>query len=53
MPIEIRHILPLETLPFHHKDPFDRLVIAQAMVEGIPVISKDELFDLYPIQRIW
>ncbi len=51
--IETRHILPLENLPFHHKDPFDRLIIAQAMVEKIPVISKDIWFDSYPIQRIW
>jgi PIN domain nuclease of toxin-antitoxin system len=40
-------------MPFHHKDPFDRLLIAQAMVEGIPVLSKDSAFDSYSINRIW
>jgi len=39
--------------PFHHKDPFDRLIIAQAMVEGISLVSSDGAFDAYPIQRIW
>lgn len=37
----------------HHKDPFDRLLIAQAMVEKIPVVSLDENFDRYSIQRLW
>jgi PIN domain nuclease of toxin-antitoxin system len=39
--------------PPGHKDPFDRLLIAQAMVEGIPIIGVDVVFDLYPIIRIW
>lgn len=51
--IQTKHILPLESLPFHHKDPFDRLIIAQALVEGIPIISKDAWFDSYLVQRIW
>ncbi|VEP15611.1 conserved hypothetical protein [Hyella patelloides LEGE 07179] len=37
----------------YHRDPFDRLIIAQAMVEQIPVVGTDEIFDLYPIQRLW
>jgi PIN domain nuclease of toxin-antitoxin system len=40
-------------MPFHHKDPFDRLLIAQVMVEVIPILSKDSAFDAYPINRIW
>jgi PIN domain nuclease of toxin-antitoxin system len=36
--IEPRHVAPLTTLPFHHRDPFDRLIIAQAMVEHIPIV---------------
>jgi PIN domain nuclease of toxin-antitoxin system len=39
--------------PPGHKDPFDRLLIAQAIVEGIPIISVDVAFDAYPVHRIW
>ncbi len=51
-------ILPTHTarvigLPFHHKDPFDRLLIAQGMVEGIPIISNDSALDAYGISRLW
>ena len=48
-----KHTAALVGLPFHHKDPFDRLLIAQAMVENIPLISADTLLDRYEIQRIW
>lgn len=51
--IEPRHIFRLTDLPFHHRDPFDRMIIAQAMVEGIPVVSNDGDFREYPIQVIW
>jgi PIN domain nuclease of toxin-antitoxin system len=51
--IEPRHTAVLTTLPFHHRDPFDRPLTAQAMVEGIPVFSADKEFDAYPVQRIW
>jgi len=40
-------------LPFHHRDPFDRLLIAQSMAEGIPLVSADATFDAYPIRRMW
>jgi PIN domain nuclease of toxin-antitoxin system len=53
LPIEPRHTATLTTLPFHHRDPFDRLIIAQAMAERIPVISGDEAFAAYPVTRIW
>jgi len=53
LPILPRHTAALTGLSFHHRDPFDRLIIAQAMVEGIPVVSVDPLFDLYPVVRIW
>ncbi len=36
-----------------HLDPFDRLLVAQAILEGIPIISKDEMLDLFPVTRIW
>ncbi|WP_165232011.1 type II toxin-antitoxin system VapC family toxin [Aquisphaera insulae] len=48
-----RHTAVLTTMPFHHKDPFDGLLIAQAIVEGIPIISADEKFDAYGVTRIW
>jgi PIN domain nuclease of toxin-antitoxin system len=51
--IEPRHTALLTTLPFHHKDPFDRLLIAQAIVEGVPIAGADSAFDRYPITRIW
>ena len=43
----------LTTLPFPHRDPFDRLLLAQAMVEGIPLVSSDVGLEAYAIQRIW
>ncbi|NJN11922.1 MAG: type II toxin-antitoxin system VapC family toxin [Richelia sp. RM2_1_2] len=51
--IETSHIYALNNLPSHHKDPFDRILIAQAMVEQMPVVSIDEVFDNYPIKRLW
>jgi PIN domain nuclease of toxin-antitoxin system len=51
--INFRHINEIIKLPFHHRDPFDRLIIAQALVEDIPVISNDKHFDSYNIERIW
>jgi PIN domain nuclease of toxin-antitoxin system len=51
--IEPKHTAALTTLPFHHKDPFDRLLIAQALVENIPIISADPVLDAYPIKRLW
>lgn len=53
LPILPRHTAALTDLPFQHRDPFDRLIIAQAMIEGIPLVSGDSLFDSYPIRRIW
>jgi PIN domain nuclease of toxin-antitoxin system len=40
-------------LPLHHKDPFDRLLAAQALELGIPLLSRDGIFDLYGVRRIW
>ena len=53
MQIELPHIIKIEKLPFHHRDPFDRLIISQGMVEDIPIISSDDRFDSYPVKRIW
>lgn len=51
--INIDHIAVIATLPFHHRDPFDRLIIAQAMVEQLPILSADTAFDAYAIERFW
>ena len=51
--IELEHLTPVTTLPFHHRDPFDRLLVAQAMVEQMPIVSADPAFDAYPIGRLW
>jgi PIN domain nuclease of toxin-antitoxin system len=48
-----KHVAVLTTMPFHHRDPFDRLLIAQAVVEQIPIVSGDAAFDAYPITRLW
>jgi PIN domain nuclease of toxin-antitoxin system len=53
LPVEPRHTAVLVSLPLHHKDPFDRLMIAQAMVEGISLVSADPALDAYPISRLW
>lgn len=51
--ISLDHIETVASLPVHHRDPFDRLIIAQGIVENIPIISADVIFDTYSIQRIW
>jgi PIN domain nuclease of toxin-antitoxin system len=51
--ITLDHLARLATLPFHHRDPFDRLLIAQSMVEGTAIVSADTVFDVYGIPRIW
>lgn len=47
------HLAMLVDLPFHHKDPFDRMLIAQALYEQIPLVSVDSQFDAYGVTRIW
>jgi PIN domain nuclease of toxin-antitoxin system len=54
----ILHILPrhttlLTTMPYHHRDPFDRLIIAQALAEGMSTVSTDSIIDAYSVARIW
>ena len=51
--VEPKHTAVLTTLPYHHRDPFDRLIVAQAMVEAIPILSVDTALDAYPITRLW
>lgn len=51
--INFRHVIKVATLPFHHRDPFDRLIISQALVEKMPIVSNDSAFDAYSIKRYW
>ena len=53
LPIELEHTYEIARLPLHHRDPFDRLLIAQAMVANLPLVSTDSAFDAYPVQRLW
>jgi PIN domain nuclease of toxin-antitoxin system len=53
LPLEPGHIEPLTTLPFHHRDPFDRLIAATALVEGLTLVSADRAFDVYGVNRLW
>jgi PIN domain nuclease of toxin-antitoxin system len=53
LPIELRHLAPLTSLPLHHRDPFDRLLIAQALVEELSIVSADKVFDRYEVSRAW
>jgi PIN domain nuclease of toxin-antitoxin system len=49
----IRQVIHSGMLPLHHKDPFDRLLIAQALDLRLPILSRDEVFDRYGVKRIW
>ena len=51
--ITISHTAKVATLPFHHRDPFDRLLVAQAQVEQMALVSSDPAFDAYGIMRLW
>ena len=51
--IKAAHAGLVATLPFHHRDPFDRLLVAQSLIEGIPIIGKDGAFDTYGVTRHW
>jgi PIN domain nuclease of toxin-antitoxin system len=51
--IAFAHIARVETLDLHHRDPFDRLLVAQAMEEGLAIVSVDAVFGAYGVERIW
>jgi PIN domain nuclease of toxin-antitoxin system len=51
--VQISHLNLVANLPLHHRDPFDRLIIAQSMVEQFPVVGLDKVFDSYSVQRLW
>jgi len=51
--ISFEHTLKITDLEFHHRDPFDRILIAQSLVEDFKIITSDKIFDKYNIERIW
>ncbi len=53
LPVTSEHVLAVSPLPLHHRDPFDRLLIAQAIVEKLELVSVDPVFDRYPVERVW
>jgi PIN domain nuclease of toxin-antitoxin system len=50
---QVSHVIRAGMLPLHHRDPFDRLLTAQALELAIPIVSRDRIFDRYGVQRIW
>lgn len=53
LPITLEDTMTLSSLPFHHRDPFDRIIIVQSFNNGLSLISKDKRFDLYKAKVIW
>jgi PIN domain nuclease of toxin-antitoxin system len=53
LPVEFNHLRFLETLPRLHRDPFDRMMIAQALAEGMPIATADRIFAAYGVQIVW
>ena len=53
LPIEWIHAAAVETLPFHHRDPFDRLLVAQSATEKMPIITADPIFSAYKVSVVW
>jgi PIN domain nuclease of toxin-antitoxin system len=53
LPVSLSHVLRVEELPLHHRDPFDRLLIAQSIEEKWPIITADPWFARYPVHVIW
>jgi PIN domain nuclease of toxin-antitoxin system len=51
--VSLDHVLKVETLPMHHNDPFDRMLIAQSLEEKLPLVTSDRLFAVYPVEVIW
>ncbi len=53
LPITLEHAIRAGSLPEHHRDPFDRMLVAQAQAEHLPVLSNDAAFDQYGVRRVW
>jgi PIN domain nuclease of toxin-antitoxin system len=53
LPILLAHVLQLEQLPLHHRDPFDRILVAQSLEENLPIVTADPLLERYAATLIW
>lgn len=53
LPVTVEHAGEVSSLPFHHKDPFDRMLVAQATIESMSLVSRDSIFGRYGVARIW
>lgn len=53
LPVELQHVLTLDILPLHHRDPFDRLLLAQAKAESAVLLSRDSIFQSYEVSVVW
>lgn len=53
LPISLNHTERVSFMPFHHRDPFDRLIVAQALAEGMELVSADGVLDQYSVKRHW
>jgi PIN domain nuclease of toxin-antitoxin system len=53
LPVSLDHVMRIERLPPHHRDPFDRILIAQSVEESLPIITSDAVFRDYPVRVIW
>jgi PIN domain nuclease of toxin-antitoxin system len=53
LPVTSDHVLRIESLPDHHRDPFDRMLIAQSLEEKLPLVTADRVFARYPVEVIW
>lgn len=53
LPISLAHVARVATLPFHHRDPFDRMLVAQSLTENMSIVSADSVLDTYGVTRLW
>jgi PIN domain nuclease of toxin-antitoxin system len=53
LPLTFNHVMRLEDLPLHHRDPFDRILIAQSIEDDLPLVTADKVFASYPVKVIW
>jgi PIN domain nuclease of toxin-antitoxin system len=53
LPVSLQHVLRIEELEMHHRDPFDRILIAQSIEEKMPLVTADPTMESYPVEQIW
>ncbi len=53
LPIHLKHAVAVRSLPLHHRDPFDRMLIVQSQIEKLPILTADRAFRAYPVATIW